>query len=424
MLPDPGHEVVHVQVGGLGQVVEAVQPPLHVGQFRFGRFQPLALLPGDAVHLLVHQPDQFPDVGLGEDVVVDAVNHHLLEPAGVEPGTVAGAAAPLHQRLADVVGKLSALGVLAGHGPAAGAALDQTAEQVGTGHPPGMGLFRSAGTQLLVDLAELGLGHDGGEGVVHAHRLALVLRGGTPGQSAGVSLVAQDDVNAVLRPGPAGGVGDALAVQGAGDVQDAASGLGQVEDALNHWRGVGVWFQGGPFLGAVLDHELAIAVGHPAGDPEAPGCGFPHSPVDLFGKIFTVEFVHRLDDGLHELAGGGVVGVLGDGDDADALPAEHGLEGHGVFTLAGEPAEFPDQNLLEWRVGLVGLVQHLAELGPVGDAPALGLVHVLAGYGVAVALGVVAEGAELGGDGEVHVLSVAGHPGVERRRGQVGILTH
>jgi len=80
---DARHEVVHVQVGGLGQVVEALQPAFHVGQFRLGGLQPLPLLPGDAVHLLVHQPDQLADVGLGEDVVADAVNHHLLEPAGV-----------------------------------------------------------------------------------------------------------------------------------------------------------------------------------------------------------------------------------------------------------------------------------------------------------------------------------------------------
>ena len=175
-------------------------------------------------------------------------------------------------------------------------------------------------------------------------------------------------------------------------------------------------FQGGPLLGPVLDHELAVAVGNAAGDPEAPGGGFAHPPVDLFGKIFRVKFIHGLDDGLHELAGGGVVGVLGDGDDADALPTEHGLEGHGVFPLAGEAAEFPDQDFLEGGVGLVGLVKHLAELWAVGDAPALGLVHVLAGDGVAVALGVVAQRPKLGGDGEVHVLAVAGDPGVECRR--------
>ena len=132
-----------------------------------------------------------------------------------------------------------------------------------------MRLLGSAGTQLVVHLAELGLGHDSGERLLHPHRLTLVLGGGTPGQSAGVSLVAQDDVDAVLGPGPAGGVGDALVVEGAGDVQDAASGLGQVEDTLDHGSGVGVKFQGGTLLRSVLYHELAVAVGNAAGDPEA-----------------------------------------------------------------------------------------------------------------------------------------------------------
>ncbi len=242
-----------------------------------------------------------------------------------------------------------------------------------------MRLPGGAGAHLLVDLAELGLGDDGGESLIHPDRLALVLGAPAPKKGSGVSLVFQDDVDAVLGPGPAGGVGDALVVEGAGDVQDAPAGLGHIEDPLNH-RGRGrVGIQGGALLCSVLDHQLAVAVGHAAGDPKAPGGGFAHTPINLFGKIFAVELVHALDDGFHQLAGGGVVGVLGDGDDADALPAEHGLEGHGVLPLAGEPAEFPDQDFLEWGVGLVGLVQHLAELWAVGDAPALGLVHVLTG---------------------------------------------
>ena len=104
--------------------------------------------------------------------------------------------------------------------------------------------------------------------------------------------------------------------------------------------------------------------------------------------------------------------MLGDGDHPDALAPEHGLEGHGVLPLAGEARELPDQNHLEWRGGLAPLVDHLAELGPVGDAAALGLVHVLAGNGVADGLGVVPESPELGSHREIDVLAVAGDPGV------------
>ncbi len=54
------------------------------------------------------------------------------------------------------------------------------------------------------------------------------------------------------------------------------------------------------------------------------------------------------------------------------------------------------------------LVEHPPELWAVGDAAALGLVDVLAGDEVAVLLGVVAQRAQLDGDGEVDALAVAG----------------
>ena len=79
-------------------------------------------------------------------------------------------------------------------------------------------------------------------------------------------------------------------------------------------------------------------------------------PRHLLGKILAVELVHALDDGLKELAGGGVVGLLGDGDDADAPAPEHGLEGDGVLALSGEAGELPDQDLLEGGLRLAGLV--------------------------------------------------------------------
>ncbi len=424
MVPDAGLEIVDVHVGGLHQVVEPLQPPPDVGQLRLHRLQLDPLLLRHPVHLLVHQLDQLPDVALGEDVGANLLHYHLLEAAGVQPGGVAGPAAPLHQRLADVVGELAALGVLAREGAVAFVALDQPAEQVGAPHPAGMGLFGGAGAHLPVDLAEPGLGNDGGESLLHPHRLRLVLGVGAPDQSAGVALVAQDDVDSVLGPKLAGGIGDALVVQGAADVQDALARLGQIEDALDDGGGLRVRLQGGALFGPVLDHQLAVPVGHAAGDPESPRRSFPHSPQNFLSKIFAIKLVHGLDDGLHQLAGGGVVGVLGDGDDADALAPEHGLEGDGVLPLAGEAAELPDQNLLERRFGRTGGIDHLAELGAVGAASALGLVHVLAGDDVAVPVGVVPQRPKLGGHGEVHVLAVAGDPGVEGRRGEGCHLVH
>ena len=62
--------------------------------------------------------------------------------------------------------------------------------------------------------------------------------------------------------------------------------------------------------------------------------------------------------------------------------------------------------------------------GPVGDAAALGLVHVLAGDQVVVLLGVVPERPKLGGDGQVHVLAVAGHSCVEGHWRQIESVIH
>ena len=107
--------------------------------------------------------------------------------------------------------------------------------------------------------------------------------------------------------------------------------------------------------------------------------------------------------------------MLGDGDDPNALAPEQGLESHGVLPLAGEATEFPDQDDLKRSLGFAALLDHLPELGPVGDASALGLVHVLAGDGVAVGPGVVLECPKLGGHRQVHVLPVAGNTGVEGR---------
>ena len=326
--------------------------------------------------------------------------------------------------MADIVGVLAALGLGGGHGLAAGLALEQTAEQVGAGSPSGVHFLGGARPQQLLDLPELPLGDDGGVCVLDAHRRRAVLGGGSPDQRARVGFVEQHVVDGGLEPLLSPGAGHALGIEGLGHVEDAAALERHVEDAAGYGVGGRVKLQLGALLRPVLDVDLPVAVGGEGGDPEASGSGLPHPSRDLLGKIFAVEFVHALDDGLHELTGGGVVGVLGDGDDPDAPAPEHGLEGDGVLALAGEPGEFPDENLLEGSLGLVGLVQHLLELGPVGDSSALGLVHVLAGYQVAVLLGVVSERPKLGGDGQVHVLAVAGDPGVEGRWRQIESVIH
>ncbi|MDE2669305.1 MAG: hypothetical protein OXI51_06585 [Chloroflexota bacterium] len=91
--------------------------------------------------------------------------------------------------------------------------------------------------------------------------------------------------------------------------------------------------------------------------------------------------------------------MLGDRDNADTTPAEHRLEGDGMLSLAGESGELPDEDLAKGRVGTLGGIQHLAELGPIGNASALRLVNVLVHDGVPVLLGVVPQRPQLCGHG-------------------------
>ena len=379
---------------------------------------------GHAVHLLVDYLHQGADVAIGEDVRANLAHDHLLEAAGVEPGSLAGILAALHDRLADVVGELPALGVLSAQRPVAGLALDESAEQVGACDSPRVGDLGCAGAHQAVDPAEAGLGDDGRKRLLHPHRLCLVLRLGAPDQRARVDLVLEDEVDGVLGPELACGAGDTLVVEGLSDGQHPLSGLCHVEDALDHGRRVRVEFQCGPLLRPILHHDPVVSVGLPAADPEAARGGLSHPPQDLLGEILAVELVHALDDSLKQLAGGGVVGLLGDGDDSDALAPEQGFEGDCVLALACEAGELPDQNLPERGVGLAGRVDHLAELRPVGDAPAFGLVHVLAGDEVPVLACIVPERPQLCGNGKVHVLPLAGYSGIEGRGRVVGQLVH
>ncbi len=70
-----------------------------------------------------------------------------------------------------------------------------------------------------------------------------------------------------------------------------------------------------------------------------------------------------------------------------------------MLALTGEARELPDQDLLEGSIALRSFIQHLPELGAVCDAARLGFVNVLARDHVAVALGEVSQGSELGCDG-------------------------
>ena len=143
--------------------------------------------------------------------------------------------------------------------------------------------FGARGAHQAVDAAEPGLGDDGGERLLYSHRLGLVLGVGAPDQSAGIDLVSEDEVDAVLGPELSCGAGDALVVESLGDVQHPRTGFGQIEDTLDYAGGIGVGFQHGALLGPVLHHDPVVAVGRPAADPKAAGGGLAHPTSDFLG---------------------------------------------------------------------------------------------------------------------------------------------
>ena len=315
--------------------------------------------------------------------------------------------------MADVVAIAAALGLGRRHAHAAGLAADEAREQVGAGDATRVGFLGRPRLEQPLHALERVARDDRRERVLDPHRIRAVFGIVTPDERAGVGLVAQQPVHGGLEPGLARGRGDAFVVERAGDVEHALSGQGHLEDAphdLVHGR---VEHERGTLLAAVGDLDPFVPIGRTAGHPEPARGRLAHPARDLLREVLGVELIDRLDDRLHQLAGRGVVGVLGDRGDTDPAPPEHRLEGDGVFALAREAGELPDQDLLERRVGLGRLVQHLGELGPVGDAARLGFVDVLAGDHVSVAPGVVAQGPELCGDGEVDILAVRGDAGVE-----------
>ena len=75
----------------------------------------------------------------------------------------------------------------------------------------------------------------------------------------------------------------------------------------------------------------------------------PHPPGDLLGQILRLKLVHALDDGLHDLAGRGIVGLLGDRGRVDSPAPE--LEGYGVFAPAGDAPDSGKSGPVVWRAG-------------------------------------------------------------------------
>ena len=104
--PDVVSSVGHIKIVGLpDEVPDAAKVPLHILKFRVYGLQPLVLLGGHSIHLLVHGLHQVADVSLGENVGANLFDDQVLESSSVEPRGVAGSAALLHEGLTDVIWK-------------------------------------------------------------------------------------------------------------------------------------------------------------------------------------------------------------------------------------------------------------------------------------------------------------------------------
>ena len=163
--------------------------------------------------------------------------------------------------MADVVGVLATLGLGCGHGFATGLALGQPAQQVAAGDAAGVHLLRGAGLHHSGDAPEHLLGDDGGVCVLDAHGGSAVLGVGSPDHGTCVRLVGEHEVDGGLEPLLAVGSGDALGVEGLGDIEGAFALEGHVEDAAGHGVGGRVQLQLGALRGPILDMDPLVAVG-------------------------------------------------------------------------------------------------------------------------------------------------------------------
>ena len=296
MLFDAVRGVGQLDIGGLDGVPNPPQPLLHVLKLILDDLQPLALLTGNPVHLLVHDFHQVSDVALCEDVLPDVGYDKALELLRVEPGGLACTPAFLEQGVTHVVGVLSALGLGCCEGLAARLALDETAEQVGTGRPAGMYALRCAGAQKLGDLPELALRDEGGERLLHAYRGSAALCIDSPDNGAGVGFVVESGVDGALEPLLAPGAGDALRVEGLGDVERALALESHVEDAFDHGVRRRVRLQLGACLDSVLHVDLPVAEWGVCAHPEATRGGLSHPPGDLLRKDISYPIKTKKSD--------------------------------------------------------------------------------------------------------------------------------
>ncbi len=117
------------QVAVLQSVIESIQPAAHIGQFRVNRSELGSQFFSQRVDLFGHELNQLRDDLLVQNPLLHIGNDEILDAARVEVAAVAGARSLSMQRVADVVGELSALGSVSHVLFATATAMKQPAEQ-------------------------------------------------------------------------------------------------------------------------------------------------------------------------------------------------------------------------------------------------------------------------------------------------------
>ena len=110
---------------------------------------------------------------------------------------------------------------------------------------------------------------------------------------------------------------------------------------------------------AVLVAALFVEVAEWGAADGAAGAGFLAEAFDDFaGEVAGVELGDGAHDAVEEDAAGGLVDVLGGGDQAGAGLVEDAVDVDVVGAVAGQPVEFVDDNVVD-VAGVLEVVEHL-----------------------------------------------------------------
>lgn len=127
---------------------------------------------------------------------------------------------------------------------------------------------------------------------------------------------------------------------------------------------------------AVLVAALFVEVAEWGAADGAAGAGFLAEAFDDFaGEVTGVELGDGAHDAVQQDAAGGLVDVLGGGDQTDAGLVEGPVDLHVVGAVAGQAVEFVDDDVVN-VTGILEVAEHLLQLRAVGAAGGLAAIDL------------------------------------------------